>query len=315
MTIEQEVRFTSGTFHLAGTLATPDWDGPFPGVLLIPGSGQVDRNENHKKLPLNAFREIANHLAEHDIATLRYDKRGVGASDGNYWETGFLDNVSDASSALKCLKAQERIRPEAVFLLGHSEGALIATKLAADGADVAGVVLLSGPARSGEDVLKWQAQQMVRGMRGLNKWLIKLLRINVVKTQQKQIDKIKRSLKDWYRVQFIVKINAKWMREFMAYNPADDLPRIRIPVLAVTGAKDIQVDPQDLTRMSEIMQTDFEYHEVPNVSHILRVEEGEPTLHTYKKQARQPIDSRILHLISEWLRKQVDASTQQKPST
>jgi len=132
----------------------------------------------------------------------------------------------------------------------------------------------------------------------------------VLKSQQKQIDKIKRSSKDWYRVQFIVKINAKWMREFIAYNPAEDLARIRVPVLAITGSKDIQVNPRDLTRMSEIVQTDFEYQEVPNVSHILRIEEREPSLSTYKKQARQPMDSRILHLILEWLCKRVDTSAQ-----
>jgi pimeloyl-ACP methyl ester carboxylesterase len=312
--IEQEVRFTSGAFHLAGTIATPDRNGPFPGVLLIAGSGQVDRNENYKKFQINAFREIANYLAEHGIATLRYDKRGAGASEGNYWETGFFDNVSDASSALKYLKAQKQIRSEAVFLLGHSEGALIATRLAAEGADVAGVGLLSGTAQSGEDVLKWQAQQVVRGMRGLIKWLIKLLHINVAKAQKKQIDKIKRSSKDWYRTQLIVKINAKWMREFISYNPAEDLPRIRVPVLAITGSKDIQVDPQDLKRMSEIMQTDFEYYELPDVSHILRTEEGEPTLSTYKKQVKRPIDSRILSLTLEWLRQQIDMFTKYKPS-
>jgi pimeloyl-ACP methyl ester carboxylesterase len=308
LTTEQEVKFTSGTFNLAGTLATPDGDGPFPGVLLIAGSGQVDRNENHKKLAINVFREIASYLAEHGIATLRYDKRGVGASEGNYWETGFFDNVSDAASALKYLKAQKQIRPESVFLLGHSEGALIATRIAAEGADAAGIVLLGGPGRSGEEVLKWQAQQVVKGMRWLNKWLIKLLRINVAKAQQKQIDKIKRSVKDSYRVQLIVKLNARWMREFIAYNPAEDLPRIRVPVLAITGAKDIQVDPRDLKRMSEIVQTDFEYHELPNVTHILRVEEGEPTLSNYKKQVQQPVDSRILQLTLEWLRKKIDTA-------
>jgi pimeloyl-ACP methyl ester carboxylesterase len=305
LTIEQEVRFSSGTFYLAGTLATPDGDGPFPGVLLIAGSGQVDRNENHKKLAINVFREIAGYLAENGIATLRYDKRGVGASEGNYWETGFFDNVSDASSALHCLKAQKQIRPEEVFLLGHSEGALIATRLAAEGADVAGVILLAGPARSGEEVLKWQTGQVVKGMRGINKWLIKLLRINVAKAQQKQIDKIKRSKKDWYRVQLVVKLNARWMREFIAYNPAEDLPRIRVPVLAITGSKDIQVDPGDLKRMSEIMQTNLEYHEVPDVTHILRIEEGEPTLNTYKKQVQQPMDSRVMQLTLEWLREKL----------
>ena len=306
--MEREITFTSGTLHLAGTLTVPDSKEPSPAVLLIPGSGQVDRNENHKKLSINAFREITDCLVGHGIATLRYDKRGVGTSCGNYWETGFFDNIMDASSALMYLKACDGIRTDEIFLLGHSEGAIIATKLAGDGADVAGIILLGGTAQSGEDTLKWQAQQVAEGMGSLNKWLIKLLRINVLKAQQKQLGKIKRSTKDWYRVQFIVKINAKWMREFMDYNPAEDMPRIRVPVLAITGSKDIQVDPEDLTRMSQSIPSDFEYHELPNVTHILRTEEGKPSISTYKKQARQPMDSRILHLVSAWLQKRVDMS-------
>lgn len=66
--------------------------------------------------------------------------------------------------------------------------------------------------------------------------------------------------------------------------------------------------------MSEIMQNDFQYYEVPNVSHILRTEAGEPILSTYEKQTRQPVDSRILNLTLELLRKQVDTSAQQKMS-
>jgi len=305
--IEQEIEFTSQAFQLAGTLAWPEGEGPYPGVLLIAGSGQVDRNENHKRLPLNVFGEIASHLAEHGIATLRYDKRGVGASEGDFWGTGFFDNVSDAAAALQCLKDQQGIRPEVVFVLGHSEGSVIATKLAADGADVAGAILLSGPARSGEEVLKWQAPRVMRGMRGPVKWLIKLLRMDVIKSQQKQIDKVKRSSKDWYRTQLIAKVNARWMREFLAYDPSEDMPRIRVPVLAITGSKDIQVDPRDLTRMSALIQAEFEYHDLPDVSHILRVEPGEPTVSTYSKQARQPVDSRLLQLVSQWLRRRVDA--------
>ncbi len=309
--IEQEVNFTSGAFRLAGTLARPEGEGPFPGVVLIPGSGQVDRDESHKSLRLNVFPQVATHLAEHGFATLRYDKRGVGASDGDFWETGFFDNVSDASSALEFLRTQERISPEWLFLLGHSEGALIATRLAAHGADVAGVVLLSGPARSGEEVMQWQAPRVMKGMRGPMKWLIKLLRIDVIRSQQKQIEKIKRSSKDWYRTQLIAKVNAKWMREFMAYDPSEDLPKIHVPVLAITGSKDIQVDPQDLRRMAEIVQAEFEYHEVPDVSHILRAEPGEPSVSSYKKQARQPVDSQVLQAVSDWLTSRVATSARQ----
>lgn len=307
MTTEREVLFASGSFHLAGTLRLPASGGPCPAVLLIPGSGQVDRNENAAKLPINAFSDIAVHLSEQGVATLRYDKRGVGASEGNFWDTGFFDNGADAAAALSCLKSQEEIRTTSVFLLGHSEGALIATRLAAMGAEVAGIILLAGPARRGEEVLVWQGAQVMKGMHGFNKWLIDLMHVDVRKAQQKQMDKIKSSKKNWHRVQLITKLNAKWLREFMTYDPAGDLPKIQVPVLAITGTKDIQVDPADLDRMAGLVRTEFESHAVPNLTHILRMEAGEPSLSTYQSQVAQPVDPQVLQIISEWLRKKTAA--------
>jgi uncharacterized protein len=307
MTIERDLKFASGSLHLAGTLRLPAVDGQWPAVLLIPGSGQVDRNENATKLRINAFHDIAVHLSEQGIATLRYDKRGVGASDGNFWETGFFDNVTDAGAALGCLKLQREIRSDQVFLLGHSEGAITTTRLAATGAGVAGVILLAGPARKGEDVLVWQCEQVVKGMRGFKKWLIKLFRIDVWKAQQKQLDKIKKSNKDYYRFRWIVKVNAKWLREFMAYNPAEDLPKIQVPVLALTGSKDIQVDPADLGQMAGLVKSGFESHVLPNITHLLRADPGEPSLSTYKRQIAQPVDKVVIETISEWLRKKMAA--------
>ena len=303
MMIERDVIFASGSLHLAGTLRLPAADGQWPAVLLVPGSGQVDRNENAAKLRINAFHDIAVHLSEQGIATLRYDKRGVGASEGNFWETGFFDNVTDAGAALGFLKSQKEIRADKVFLLGHSEGAMTSTRLAATGAGVTGVILLAGPARKGEDVLVWQCEQVVKGMRGFNKWLINLFHMDVRKSQQKQLDKIKKSNKNSYRVRGVVKLNAKWFREFMAYNPADDLPKIQVPVLALTGSKDIQVAPADLGQMAGLVKAEFESHLLPDITHLLRVEPGEPTLSTYKQQIAQPVDRSVLQTISEWLRK------------
>jgi pimeloyl-ACP methyl ester carboxylesterase len=305
MTIEQEVSFYSGPHILTGTLTLPDTQGTFPGVLLVPGSGRVDRNENAKKLAIDALREIAMNLAKKGIATLRYDKRGVGESQGEFLETGLYDNVSDAATALHFLKFNEYIQPDHVFILGHSEGAVIATRLAGTGADVAGVILLAGTAESGEDVMLWQSEQVADGMHGLNGFLIKALHIDVQKAEHKQLDKIKQSTKDWYRVGLFAKLNAKWTREFLEYNPADDLPNIQVPVLAITGSKDIQVNPSDLKRMAELVPSEFEWHEVPDVTHILRDEAGEPTLSTYRQQVRQPVDERVLNFISDWLKRHI----------
>jgi pimeloyl-ACP methyl ester carboxylesterase len=261
----------------------------------------VDRNENAKKLAIDAFREIAADLAGKGIASLRYDKRGVGKSQGDFWETGFYDNVADASAALSFFKTYEHIHPQQVFMLGHSEGAVIATRLAATGADVEGVILLSGTAQSGEDTLLWQEKQVLKGMRGINGFLIHALHIDAQKAQRKQLEKIKHSTKDWYRAQLIAKVNAKWYREFLAYNPADDLPKIQVPVLAITGTKDIQVDPSDLERMAALVNSDFECYAVPDVTHILRKEAGDATLSTYQQQVQQPVDERVLNIISGWL--------------
>ena len=304
--IEREVTFQAGSFRLAGTLLLPGAAGLYPAVLLLPGSGQVDRNENSKKLPINALREIAQHLASLGIATFRYDKRGVGGSQGDYWASGFFDRVADAAAALAWLKSQSQIRPDKVYVLGHSEGSGVTMRLAGAGAEVAGIILLTGWARNCEDLLLWQSEQVISGMRGLNAWVIKLLHIDIHKVQVKQFAKLKRTKKDWYR-QLNVKVNARWLREFLSYTPADDLARVRVPVLAITGSKDIQVDPAELKSLGELVKGEYESHVVPDVTHMLRADLslGRPTTANYPEQVRRPVDERVLQLVGAWLQRQV----------
>ncbi|HEU5379141.1 MAG TPA: alpha/beta fold hydrolase [Ktedonobacteraceae bacterium] len=303
---QYDIRFRSDGKELAGTLTLPDAGGPFPAVLLLTGSGRIDRDENGKKLRLNVFSELAHALAQQGIASLRYDKRGVGQSEGDYWTTGFEDHVQDAQAALQFLKQQKPLQAENIFLLGHSEGAFLSTRLAGNGAGIAGVILLAGAAQSGEAILKWQAGEIVKGLKGVNGWLIRTFHINVSKAQQRQIEKIKRSQKDWFRQQLLVKINAKWFREFMAYDPAEDLSCITVPVLAITGSKDIQVDPADLERMAHLLQAPFESHLIEGMTHVLRIEEGDASLSSYKEEVKHPIEPRLGAIILQWLENRID---------
>jgi pimeloyl-ACP methyl ester carboxylesterase len=302
---EQEIHFRSGEAKLAGTMTLPESGGPFPGVLLLTGSGEVDRNENSRKISINAFFDLSHYLAQSGIASLRYDKRGIGESTGDYWETGFYDRNKDAMAALRFFKQQKSIQPDNIYLLGHSEGAFIATHLAGDGAGVAGIILIAGGAQAGEDVLKWQATQLASRIKGVNGWLIKALHIDVVKTYQKQVDKIKRSRKNWYRQELFLKVNAKWLREFLEYNPAGDFPRIRVPVLAIAGSKDLQVNPADLERMSYLLKAPFEKHLIPGMTHILRVEEGEPSISKYREEIKKPLEPQVLEIVRHWLESQI----------
>jgi len=175
--IEYDIAVDSYGVRLAGTLCLPGNDRRFPAVLLVSGSGPVDRNENAPGLKTGNFLTIAHHLAFNGVASLRYDKRGVGQSSGDFYSAGFHDNIADATAMFGYLADHERVQPAAAFLLGHSEGAFIAAQVAGEQAGIAGVILISGSAQNLETVLQRQAQIMAHNIQrrgGITKWLIKL---------------------------------------------------------------------------------------------------------------------------------------------
>ena len=297
----QAVSFGSAGLTLAGTLTLPDGVSRAPAVLMLAGSGQADRDDNTNKLPINVFPQLARAMLEIGFATLRYDKRGVGGSGGDYWATGFNDRLTDAVAAVAWLASQPMVDASHIFVLGHSEGALIAIRLAAGAAPGAGAVLLAGSAKTGEETLLWQGGQIAKTLTGFNRWLVTTLHIDPQASQRKYLAKLKATTGDVARIQLVQKINAKWMREFLAYDPAADLVRIKVPVLAITGSDDIQVDPADLQRMAELLPGDFESHIVPGVTHLLRAESIGQGLRSYRQQADKPIDERVVGFICRWL--------------
>lgn len=100
-----ELTVTSAARTLAARLTVPAGDGPLPAVLLLPGSGPVDRDSNHKRMPLDVTGALDRALVAAGFVTLAYDKHGVGASPGDWRETGFDDATDDARAALATLRA------------------------------------------------------------------------------------------------------------------------------------------------------------------------------------------------------------------
>jgi pimeloyl-ACP methyl ester carboxylesterase len=92
----------------------------------------------------------------------------------------------------------------------------------------------------------------------------------------------------------------------MAYDPAVDLARIEVPLLAVTGSKDVQVDPDDLERMARLVKAPFERRLIPNMTHMLRIEEGEASVSNYREELKKPVEPKLLEIILHWLEKQTD---------
>ena len=237
-------------------------------VILISGSGQQDRDET--LFDHQPFWVIADHLTRNGIAVLRVDDRGVGLTTGNVGDATSLDFADDVLAGLGYLQSHPSLRPEKIGLIGHSEGGMIAPLAANQSADVAFIISMAGPGIKGSDLLLRQAKNRYRKM-GLNQdeigvvadWLK-----NISMISERYPEKDKRStafqifMKDWLKNQpdtLLSKVGFKgpeankridaiagahfapWMRYFLQYDPANTLTKIRIPVLALNGGKDVQV--------------------------------------------------------------------------
>jgi len=134
--------------------------GPFPAVLLIPGSRAIDMNYTVKNIKL--FWTEENYLSERGFAVLRYDKRGIGANytiDQNVWGNATVnDLIQDSKRALNVLIQQPEVDPKRISIIGHSEGAIIAPTVAIDNSTkVKNIILMGTPAQNLRDLLHYQA--------------------------------------------------------------------------------------------------------------------------------------------------------------
>jgi uncharacterized protein len=281
---------------LAGTLALPAGPGPHPAVLLLPGSGRLDRESNAGQLRMNLGRPLAAALARQGIASLRYDRRGVGTTPGDWRAVGFFDNRNDAAAALRALASRPEIRADATGVVGHSEGAVHAMWLGAHEAVAAAVVLLAGFARPGEEALRWQARMVAAGLPRPVRLLLPLLR----RLASTQLARITSTTTDVARIGG-VRINARWYREMLSFDPRPVLAAIRVPVLAITGDKDIQVDPADLDEIARLVPCGAETRRVPDLTHLLRRDPGPASLQSYRRLLRQPIAPDLLDEVAGWL--------------
>jgi len=308
--IENTISFSSGEAQLAGTICLPSEGSVSPCVLMIHGSGPLDRDENTPHLKIDAFNAIAHHLAEKGFASLRYDKRGCGKSGGSFDSAGFYDLVQDGMSAYRYLTTHDRIDKDRIFLLGHSEGSMIAPKIYLSYPAIAGLILLGVQVKPLEDGLRYQARLItddVRKGKGfarlLNRIFWRMLRYDPVKAQQAIFEKARTTDKDTFRYKG-QKLNAKWLRDHIEYDPKFTMRNVSCPVLSITGDKDIQVDPQDAVLVAELAKGPVEYHIVSNLTHVLRTDDEPPSIFNYKKLLKQGIDPRVLDFISNWLQKQ-----------
>lgn len=242
---------------LAGTLTMPDGAGPFVSAVLITGSGPQDRDETvfgHKP-----FAVLADYLTRRGIVVLRYDDRGAGKSTGDFAAATSADFATDAAAAVRYLRSREAIRRDAIGLIGHSEGAIVAPLAATSAPEVSYLVLLAGPGTKTADLVRAQRRAMgeAQGMSPAE-----LAKIDVVLTaafaavsKATSEDDARARLRAVFTPGRLAKAGVpdavaesmtrematNWYRYFLRHDPVEVLSRVRVPVLALNGSLDVQV--------------------------------------------------------------------------
>jgi pimeloyl-ACP methyl ester carboxylesterase len=317
----------AGGVTLAGTLTLPPGKGPFAAVLLITGSGPQDRDETilgHKP-----FLVIADALTRRGIAVLRVDDRGVGGSSGSGTSSTSDDFAGDVLAGVAFLKGRKEIDPAKIGLLGHSEGGIIAPLAAARSKDVAFIVLMAGTGLPGIDVLKAQGELIAKA-EGASEAEMKSSR----EIQQRAIDiflqekdesvartklaaamkeilaatpeKVKKALEESGELSeaMIDQFNNSWFRSFLAYDPRPTLKKVRCPVLALNGEKDLQVPPKEnLAEIEKALKAggnqDVKTIEFKGLNHLFQpCKTGSPS--EYAK-VEITIAPEVLKTIGDWI--------------
>ncbi len=298
--VAEDVKFENphAQIKLAGTLTYPDSQGKFPAAVLITGSGAQNRDE--EVLGHKPFFVIADYFTNKGIAVLRVDDRGVGQSGGNFATSTNMDFATDVEAAVEFLRGHQNINQDQKGLLGHSEGGMIAPIVAAKDEDISFIIILAGPALSGEEVLLTQLVKIME-VENADKEVIELMLrdqknvYNIFKNQpdkQKAADEIREYLTkqaktipeekhstlgyDKTSIEIsAVQLTTPWFRYFLAFNPEKYLSKVECPVFALFGEKDVQITAtENVEAIEKIIKkhkkTNIEVKVYPDKNHLFQ---------------------------------------------
>jgi len=331
---EEEVAFANDKagISLGGTLTLPKQGGSnYPAVILISGSGPQNRDE--EILGHKSFLIIADYLTRQGIAVLRYDDRGVGKSTGKFSTATTADFATDAEAAFAYLKTRKDINTKKIGFIGHSEGGIIAPIVAANHPDAAFIVLLAGTAIPGDELMLLQNYLMAKANGMPEEDLAKLGNINkgiytiikeednpaVLKTrlraafnkdlkplliskgipEEQVANNIDSQLSDF---------TTPWYINFIRYNPYAVLEKVKCPILALNGDKDVQVAPKanlDAIRRAanKSGNKNVTTKELPGLNHLFQTSAtGNPAEYGDIEETFSPA---ALKIVGDWIAQQV----------
>jgi pimeloyl-ACP methyl ester carboxylesterase len=257
--VEAPYGWSNGSQRLAGTLTRTGRAGErTPVILIIAGSGPTDRDGNSRLgLRSDVYKKLAWALAQHGIASVRYDKRGIGGSTfmGDVSAVAFDDFTDDAAAGARALAADPRFSK--VVLVGHSEGALLAERAANGGAPVAGVVMLAGMGRRFTEVLH---EQLARQLDGAQLAAYdSLMALFLGPGPMPEVPPDLRAL--------LHPSVRRFIQTESAIDPSAEARRLTVPLLVVQGATDIQVSVKDAEAL-RAARPDAAVNILPDANHL-----------------------------------------------
>lgn len=293
---------------ISGSLTIPEQETVMPGVILVAGSGPTDRDGNSFIMPGPAdyLKEIAHYLASQGIVVLRFDKRGVGDSPGTI--SSFNDFINDISVLVDKLQELPMVSAGKVFVVGHSEGAWLASEVVAKRDDLSGLVLLSGSGYKFFDTMKRQlvAQTdaaIAAGMfdSGLTQRTVDAF----AQAYEAVVNNAAFNISDYNlpteieQVILSVVYQKDILQEWILADPARVLAEVGVPVLIVQGTADTQITVADAEALAAALpEEQREVYIFDGVDHVLKMTYGQPLSYTDPDRRVEP---GILQVVGEWL--------------
>ncbi len=304
---EGSVTVTTGEWRLPGVLTLPRGRGPFPGLVLVHGSGPNDRDETLG--PNKPFKDLAWGLATRGIAVLRYDKRtkvyaAKLAADraliSSFTVVG--ETIDDALSAVTLLKGEERVDGSRVFVLGHSLGGYLVPRMAAMGRDlgIRGFVIMAGLTRPLEDTILRQMRYLLSldgSISGEDK-----KRLEDLQTETARIRTLGESDRD--SGERFMNAGVRYWLDLRGYDPTAVVQTIEQPLLVLQGSRDYQVTTEDFENWKKVLEArpEAEFHLYPKLNHLFFAGQGLITPNEYV-QVHGNVAQEVIEDIAAWIKK------------
>jgi pimeloyl-ACP methyl ester carboxylesterase len=300
---DTDVIIPAAGFTLAGSMTMPQATGRLrhPAVVLVAGSGSVDRDEVVAGIPI--FAQLAGALAEQGFVVLRYDKRGVGQSGGRNERVTLQDYADDLTTTVKWLAKRKDIDPRRIAVAGHSEGGAVAMLAAAREKQIGSLILIAAPGTLGSELILEQQRHT-----------LDLMKVPDADRQskielQKRIQAAVVTDKGWESIppELRSQADSTWFRSLLLFDPAKVVPKIKQPILIIQGDLDRYVFPHHADTLAALARArkkpaPSEVLHLPDINHLLApARTGEVS--EYDSLPEKTITPAVAKAIVDWLKK------------